>query len=93
MLPAARRDSRRLAEAAGRDRFLAVPPRAPTPLTAILGYAVLVRRGKLGAAGTANALEVIRKRPLQTVLIDDLLTYPGSFRCRSGSIEPTGSGR
>ncbi len=68
--------SRRLAEAAeAKDRFLAVlSHELRTPLTAILGYAVLVRRGKLGAAGTANAMEVIeRNARLQTVLIDDLL--------------------
>src|SRR4029453_105240 len=68
--------SRRLAEAAeAKDRFLAVlSHELRTPLTAILGYAVLVRRGKLGTAATANALEVIeRNARLQTVLIDDLL--------------------
>ena len=43
--------SRRLAEAAeAKDRFLAVlSHELRTPLTAILGYAVLVRRGKLGS--------------------------------------------
>ena len=85
--------SRRLAEAAeAKDRFLAVlSHELRTPLTAILGYAVLVRRGKLGAAGTANALEVIeRNARLQTVLIDDLLDVS---RIISGSlrldVEPT----
>jgi signal transduction histidine kinase/ActR/RegA family two-component response regulator len=88
--------SRRLAEAAeAKDRFLAVlSHELRTPLTAILGYAVLVRRGKLGAAGTANALEVIeRNARLQTVLIDDLLDVSriilGSFRL---NVEPMGLG-
>jgi signal transduction histidine kinase/ActR/RegA family two-component response regulator len=78
--------SRRLAEAAeAKDRFLAVlSHELRTPLTAILGYAVLVRRGKLGAAATANALEVIeRNARLQTELIDDLLDVS---RIISGSL-------
>jgi len=86
--------SRRLAEAAeAKDRFLAVlSHELRTPLTAILGYAVLVRRGKLGAAATANALEVIeRNARLQTVLIDDLLDVSriisGSLRL---NLEPVG---
>jgi signal transduction histidine kinase len=85
--------SRRLAEAAeAKDRFLAVlSHELRTPLTAILGYAVLVRQGKLGAAATTNALEVIeRNARLQTVLIDDLLDVS---RIISGSmqlnVEPT----
>ena len=85
--------SRRLAEAAAaKDQFLAVlSHELRTPLTAILGYAVLVRQGKLGAAATANALEVIeRNARLQTVLIDDLLDVS---RIISGSlrldVEPT----
>ena len=88
--------SRRLAEAAeAKDRFLAVlSHELRAPLTAILGYAVLVRRGKLGAAGTENALEVIeRNARLQTVLIDDLLDVSriisGSLRL---SVEPTALG-
>jgi signal transduction histidine kinase/ActR/RegA family two-component response regulator len=86
--------SRRLAEAAeAKDRFLAVlSHELRTPLTAILGYAVLVRQGKLGAAATVNALEVIeRNARLQTVLIDDLLDVS---RIISGSLRlnlvPTG---
>ena len=78
--------SRRLGEAAeAKDRFLAVlSHELRTPLTAILGYAVLVRRGKLGTAATANALEVIeRNARLQTVLIDDLLDVS---RIISGSL-------
>jgi signal transduction histidine kinase/ActR/RegA family two-component response regulator len=88
--------SQRLAEAAeAKDRFLAVlSHELRTPLTAILGYAVLVRRGKLGAAATANAFEVIeRNARLQTVLIDDLLDIS---RIISGSLRlnlaPTGLG-
>jgi signal transduction histidine kinase/ActR/RegA family two-component response regulator len=78
--------SRRLAEAAeAKDRFLAVlSHELRTPLTAILGYAALVRRGKLGAAATANAFEVIeRNARLQTVLVDDLLDVS---RIISGSL-------
>jgi signal transduction histidine kinase/ActR/RegA family two-component response regulator len=78
--------SRRLAESAeAKDRFLAVlSHELRTPLTAILGYAVLVRQGKLGTAATANALEVIeRNARLQTVLIDDLLDVS---RIISGSL-------
>jgi signal transduction histidine kinase/CheY-like chemotaxis protein len=88
--------SQRLAEAGeAKDRFLAVlSHELRTPLTAILGYAVLVRRGKLGAAATANAFEVIeRNARLQTVLIDDLLDIS---RIISGSLRlnlaPTGLG-
>jgi len=85
--------SRRLAEAAeAKDRFLAVlSHELRTPLTAVLGYAVLVRRGKLGTAAMANALEVIeRNARLQTVLIDDLLDVSriisGALRL---NVEPT----
>jgi len=88
--------SLRLAEAAeAKDRFLAVlSHELRTPLTAILGYAVLVRGGKLGADGTANAIEVIeRNARLQTQLIEELLDVS---RIISGSIRldvtPTGLG-
>lgn len=88
--------SLRLAEAAeAKDRFLAVlSHELRTPLTAILGYAVLVRSGRLGADGTANGLEVIeRNARLQTQLIEELLDVS---RIISGSLRldvtPTGLG-
>ena len=68
--------SLRLAEASEtKDRFLAVlSHELRTPLTAILGYAALVRKGKLDEAGVRRALEVIeRNAKLQTQLIEDLL--------------------
>jgi len=68
--------SRRLAEASeAKDRFLGVlSHELRTPLTAILGYAALVRKGKLDQGGVARALEVIeRNAKLQTQLIEDLL--------------------
>jgi signal transduction histidine kinase/CheY-like chemotaxis protein len=68
--------SLRLAEASEtKDRFLAVlSHELRTPLTSILGYAALVRRGKLDEDGVRRALEVIeRNARLQTRLIEDLL--------------------
>jgi signal transduction histidine kinase/CheY-like chemotaxis protein len=68
--------SRRLAEASEtKDRFLAVlSHELRTPLTSILGYASLVRNGKLDEAGVRRAIEVIeRNAKLQTQLIEDLL--------------------
>ena len=68
--------SLRLAEASEtKDRFLAVlSHELRTPLTSILGYASLVRRGKLDEDGVRGALEVIeRNAKLQTQLIEDLL--------------------
>ena len=88
--------SLRLAEAAEtKDRFLAVlSHELRTPLTAILGYAVLVRTGKLDEAGVREALAVIeRNAKLQTQLIEDLLDVS---RIISGSLRldvtPTGLG-
>ncbi len=78
--------SLRLAEAAeAKDRFLAVlSHELRTPLTAILGYAALVRTGKLDEAGVREALEVIdRNAKLQTHLIEDLLDVS---RIISGSL-------
>jgi signal transduction histidine kinase/CheY-like chemotaxis protein len=68
--------SLRLAEASEtKDRFLAVlSHELRTPLTSILGYASLVRKGKLDEDGVRRALEVIeRNAKLQTQLIEDLL--------------------
>jgi signal transduction histidine kinase len=68
--------SRRLAEASEvKHRHLAVLSHdLRTPLTAILGYAGLARSGKLDAAGTDRALEVIERNVrLQTQLLEDLL--------------------
>jgi signal transduction histidine kinase/ActR/RegA family two-component response regulator len=85
--------SRRLAEASEtKDRFLAVlSHELRTPLTAILGYAALVRKGKLDEAGVRQALEVIeRNAKLQTRLIEDLLDVSriisGSLRLQSRPI-------
>jgi signal transduction histidine kinase/ActR/RegA family two-component response regulator len=78
--------SLRLAEASeAKDRFLAVlSHELRTPLTAILGYAALVRKGKLDEAGVRRALEVIeRNAKLQKQLIDDLLDVS---RIISGSL-------
>jgi signal transduction histidine kinase/ActR/RegA family two-component response regulator len=68
-----------------KDAFLAVlSHELRTPLTAILGYAAVVRRGKLDAAGVRRAIEVIeRNARLQTQLIDDLLDVS---RIISGSL-------
>jgi signal transduction histidine kinase/ActR/RegA family two-component response regulator len=76
----------RLAEASEtKDRFLAVlSHELRTPLTAILGYAALLRKGKLTGAGAGQALEVIeRNAHLQTKLIEDLLDVS---RIISGSL-------
>ena len=88
--------SLRLAEASeAKDRFLGVlSHELRTPLTAILGYAALVRRGKLDEAGVRRALEVIeRNAKLQTKLIEDLLDVSriisGALRLQ---IQPTALG-
>jgi CheY-like chemotaxis protein len=70
---AARRD----AEAANhsKDEFLAtVSHELRTPLTAILGWAQMLRAGRLPADRTSHAIEVIeRSARAQAQLIDDLL--------------------
>ena len=78
--------SLRLAEASeAKDKFLAMlSHELRTPLTAILGYAALIRGGKLPEAGVHHALEVIeRNAKLQTRLIEDLLDLS---RIISGSL-------
>jgi signal transduction histidine kinase len=78
--------SLRLAEASEtKDKFLAVlSHELRTPLTAILGYASLVRKGRLDEAGVRQALEVIeRNAKLQTQLVEDLLDVS---RIVSGSL-------
>ena len=78
--------SLRLAEASeAKDKFLAMlSHELRTPLTAILGYAALVRKGKMGEAAVSHALEVIeRNAKLQTQLVEDLLDVS---RIVSGSL-------
>ena len=68
--------SRRLIEASeAKDRFLAaLSHELRTPLTAILGYAAVIRGGKLDDTGVRHAVEVIeRNAKLQAQLIGDLL--------------------
>lgn len=69
--------ARQEAEAANhiKDEFLAVlSHELRSPLNPILGWAKLLRTGKLDAAKTAHALETIeRNAKLQTQLIEDLL--------------------
>lgn len=85
--------SMRLAQASeAKDRFLAVlSHELRTPLTAILGYARLLRGGKLEEGGTDRALEAIeRNAVLQTQLIEDLLDMSriisGTLRIREAAI-------
>jgi signal transduction histidine kinase len=87
--------SLRLAEASEtKDRFLAVlSHELRTPLTAILGYAALLRQGKLGEADGRQAVEVIeRNARLQTKLIEDLLDVSriisGSLRLQMRPLVP-----
>ena len=78
--------SLRLAEASEtKDRFLAVlSHELRTPLTAILGYASLLRGGKLNEAAERHALDVIeRNAKLQRHLVEDLLDVS---RIISGSL-------
>lgn len=80
-LLAAERDARERAEAAVRakDEFVAmVSHEVRTPLNAILGWAQILRTGKLDQAETARALEAIeRNAQTQAQLIGDLLDVSG----------------
>lgn len=72
-----------------RDEFVAtVSHELRTPLNAILGWTAMLRSGRLDAATTAKALEVVeRNARAQTQLVDDLLDVSrlGSGKLR---IEP-----
>ena len=67
--------ARLAAEAEAKDRFLAVlSHELRTPLNAMLGWARMLREGRLGAEASTRALEVIeRNTKLQGQLIEDLL--------------------
>ena len=76
-LLASERDARRSAEEANRlkDEFLStVSHELETPLTAINGWARMLRRGHLNATESSRALDIIaRSAKSQNQLIDDLL--------------------
>lgn len=68
------RDAVACAERARDDLVAAVSHELRTPLNVVLGWARLLRSGKLDAAGTARALEAIeRGASSQARIVDDLL--------------------
>jgi PAS domain S-box-containing protein len=76
-----------------RDEFLAtVSHELRTPLNAILGWAQLLREGKLDADGSSNAFEVIeRNAKIQASLIEDILDVSriitGKLRLDADAVE------
>jgi len=88
--------ARKLAEEATRakDEFLAVVSHElRSPLTAILGWAHLMKSGKLDEATTKRAVEIIeRNADSQNQLIEDLLDFSriisGKIRLDVGRVEP-----
>jgi PAS domain S-box-containing protein len=90
-------EARRAAEDASRlkDEFLAtVSHELRTPLTAVLGWAHMLRAGRLDQQSTQKALETIeRNARSQAQLIDDLLdvsrTISGNLRLDVRWIEPS----
>ncbi len=89
-------EARQEAEEANRlkDEFLAtLSHELRTPLTAILGWAYLLRSGKLGDRSVTDALETIeRNARAQSQLIDDLLDISriitGQIRLDVRQVEP-----
>ncbi len=89
-------EARKLAEEATRakDEFLAVVSHElRSPLTAILGWAHLMKSGKLDEATTKRAVEIIeRNADSQNQLIEDLLDFSriisGKIRLDVGRVEP-----
>lgn len=89
--------ARQHAEEANRlkEEFLAtISHELRTPLTSILGWAHMLRLGKLDADGIAKALETIEKNArAQTQLIDDLLdvsrVIAGKFQLDVSPVDPS----
>src|SRR5207253_9223929 len=67
-----------------KDHFLAtVSHELRTPLTAMLGWARMLREGKLDSAAAARGLEVVeRSAKSQKQLIEDLLDVSRIIRCK-----------
>jgi PAS domain S-box-containing protein len=90
--------ARKLAEEATRakDEFLAVVSHElRTPLTAILGWARMIKTGRLDESTVARALDTIeRNAESQSQLIEDLLDFSriisGKIRLDVGRVEPAG---
>ena len=94
---AARAEAERAARL--RDEFVAtVSHELRTPLNAILGWTTMLRGGKLDAAATAKALEVVeRNARAQAELVEDLLDISrigsGKLRLEVRRREPRGRRR